>query len=138
VEHALGRHAARRRFAQTGRAQRFRVHAYHPERQSDLDTAARHRRTRAHRQTLFLLAYIDDEGYRRRILVQLKRGEGRHRLARAVFHGQRGELRQRYREGQEDLPSGPEQAHVVKELQRIQGYLGGVAMQLVRALREDA
>jgi esterase/lipase len=46
--------------------------------------------------------YIDDEGYRRRILVQLNRGEGRHRLARAVFHGQRGELRQRYREGQED------------------------------------
>jgi Tn3 transposase DDE domain len=32
----------------------------------------------------------------------LNRGEARHRLARAVFHGQRGELRQRYREGQED------------------------------------
>jgi TnpA family transposase len=53
-------------------------------------------------KTLFLLAYVDDEAYRRRILVQLKRGEGRHRLARAVFHDQRGELRQRYREGQED------------------------------------
>jgi TnpA family transposase len=53
-------------------------------------------------KTLYLLAYIDDEAYRRRILVQLNRGEGRHRLARAVFHGQRGELRQRYREGQED------------------------------------
>jgi len=53
-------------------------------------------------KTLFLLAYVDDETYRRRILVQLNRGEGRHRLARAVFHGQRGELRQRYREGQED------------------------------------
>ena len=53
-------------------------------------------------KTLFLLAYIDDEGHRRRILVQLNRGEGRHRLARAVFHGQRGELRHRYREGQED------------------------------------
>ena len=37
-----------------------------------------------------------------RILTQLNRGEGRHRLARAIFHGQRGELRQRYREGQED------------------------------------
>ena len=46
--------------------------------------------------------HVDDEAYRRRILVQLNRGEGRHRLARAVFHGQRGELRQRYREGQED------------------------------------
>jgi hypothetical protein len=34
--------------------------------------------------------------------LQLNRGEGRHSLARAVFHGKRGELRQRYREGQED------------------------------------
>lgn len=38
-------------------------------------------------KTLFLLAYVDDEAYRRRILVQLNRGEARHRLARAVFHG---------------------------------------------------
>jgi TnpA family transposase len=53
-------------------------------------------------KTLHLLAYIDEEAYRRRILTQLNRGESRHSLARAVFHGQRGELRQRYREGQED------------------------------------
>jgi TnpA family transposase len=53
-------------------------------------------------KTLYLLRYIEDEAYRRRILVQLNRGEGRHQLARAVFHGKRGELRQRYREGQED------------------------------------
>ena len=53
-------------------------------------------------KTLYLLAYIDDEAYRRRILNQLNRGEGRHQLARVVFHGKRGELRQRYREGQED------------------------------------
>ncbi len=53
-------------------------------------------------KTLYLLAYIDDEAYRRRILTQLNRGEGRHQLARVVFHGKRGELRQRYREGQED------------------------------------
>jgi TnpA family transposase len=52
--------------------------------------------------TLHLLAFIDDPHYRRRILTQLNRGEGRHRLARTCFHGQRGELRQRYREGQED------------------------------------
>ena len=38
---------------------------------------------------------------RRRTLTQLNRGEERHKLARAVFHGKRGELRQRYREGQE-------------------------------------
>ena len=53
-------------------------------------------------KTLFLLNYLNDEAYRRRILTQLNRGEGRHRLARVVFYGQRGELRQRYREGQED------------------------------------
>ena len=46
--------------------------------------------------------YVDDETYRRRILTQLNRGEGRHGLARVIFHGQKGELRQRYREGQED------------------------------------
>ena len=53
-------------------------------------------------KTLYLLCYIDDENYRRKILTQLNRGEGRHAVARVIFHGQRGELRQRYREGQED------------------------------------
>ena len=53
-------------------------------------------------KTLYLLRFIDDESYRRRILTQLNRHEGRHRLARMIFHGKRGELRQRYREGQED------------------------------------
>jgi len=53
-------------------------------------------------KTLYLLAYLDDEPYRRRILTQLNRTESRHALARQVFHGQRGQLRQRYREGQED------------------------------------
>jgi hypothetical protein len=32
------------------------------------------------------------------------------------------------------LPSSPEQAHIVKELQRIQGQLGGVLMPVIRAL----
>ena len=53
-------------------------------------------------KTLYMLRYIDDEAYRRRILTQLNRGEGRHELARIIFHGKRGELRQRCREGQED------------------------------------
>jgi TnpA family transposase len=53
-------------------------------------------------KTLYLLAYLDDEGYRRRILTQLNRSEGRHKLARLIFHGRRGEVHQRYREGQED------------------------------------
>lgn len=49
-----------------------------------------------------LLNYIDGEDYRRRILTQLNRGEGRHSVARAICHGQRCEIRKRYREGQED------------------------------------
>lgn len=53
-------------------------------------------------KSLYLLRFIDDESYRRRILIQLNRGEGRHQLALTIFHGKRGELRQRYREGQED------------------------------------
>ena len=53
-------------------------------------------------KTLHLLAYIDDEAYRRRILRQINRGEERHSVARAVFFDKRGELRRRYKEGQED------------------------------------
>jgi TnpA family transposase len=53
-------------------------------------------------KTLHVLRYLDDESMRRGTLVQLNRGEGRHGLSRVVFHGKRGELRQRYREGQED------------------------------------
>ena len=37
-------------------------------------------------KSLYLLSYIDDEAYRRRILVQLNRGEGRHQLARGCVH----------------------------------------------------
>ena len=53
-------------------------------------------------KTLHTLNYIDDEDKRRATLIQLNRGESRHSVAREVFHGKRGELRQRYREGQED------------------------------------
>ena len=53
-------------------------------------------------KTIHLLQYVDDENYRRAILIMLNRIEGRHGLARVVFHGRRGELRQHYREGQED------------------------------------
>ena len=53
-------------------------------------------------KTIYLLNYIDDKDYRRRILTQLNRGEGRHSVARVICHGQRGEIRKRYREGQED------------------------------------
>lgn len=53
-------------------------------------------------KTIHLLTYLDDESYRRRILIQLNRGEGRHAVARKICHGQRGEIRKRYREGQEN------------------------------------
>jgi TnpA family transposase len=53
-------------------------------------------------KTLYLLNYIDNEDYRRRILTQLNRGEGRHSVARAICYGQRGEIRKKYKEGQED------------------------------------
>ena len=53
-------------------------------------------------KTTHMLNYINDEDYRRRILVQLNRTESRHSLGREVYHGQKGELRQRYKEGQED------------------------------------
>jgi len=53
-------------------------------------------------KTLHMLNFIDDKNLRRSTLLQLNRGEGRHGLGRDVFHGKRGELRQRYREGQED------------------------------------
>ena len=53
-------------------------------------------------KTLHTLSYIDDEDKRRATLTQLNRSEGRHSVARVVFHGKRGELRQQYREGQED------------------------------------
>ena len=53
-------------------------------------------------KTLHLLNFISDPNYRRHTLTPLNRHEERNRLSRTVFHGQRGELRQRYREGQED------------------------------------
>ncbi len=42
-------------------------------------------------KTLYLLNYIDNEDYWRRILTQLNRGEGRHAVARAICYGQCGE-----------------------------------------------
>jgi hypothetical protein len=49
-----------------------------------------------------LLQFIADEGYRRMIGTQLNVQEARHRLARKIAFGNRGQLRQRYREGLED------------------------------------
>jgi TnpA family transposase len=53
-------------------------------------------------KTLHMLGYIDSEETRRRILTQLNRQELRHRLARRVCHGNRGEIRKVYRQEQEE------------------------------------
>ena len=55
-------------------------------------------------KTIHLLALIDplEETYRRTTHTQQTVQESRHRLARAIFHGRRGQIYQRYREGQED------------------------------------
>jgi len=53
-------------------------------------------------KSLYLLDLLTDATYQSSIQVALNRGEARHSLARAVFHGRRGALRQPYREGQEE------------------------------------
>jgi TnpA family transposase len=52
-------------------------------------------------KTIHLLGYCNDPVYRRAILGPINRGEGRHERARRVCHGNKGELPQLYREGQE-------------------------------------
>ena len=68
-------------------------------RETDFARVPHDQLTQAVVQVADLVGPPDDH---RRILTQLNRGESRHTVARAIFHGQRGELRQRYREGQED------------------------------------
>lgn len=53
-------------------------------------------------KTLHILSILDDETKRRSLLIQLNRHEGRNKLARTVFHARKGEVRQHYRQGQED------------------------------------
>ena len=43
-------------------------------------------------KTIYLLNYVDDTAYRRRILTQLNRGQSRHRVIRAICYGRRGEI----------------------------------------------
>jgi hypothetical protein len=65
-------------------------------------------------KTLHVLDYCHDPVYRRAIHRILNRGESRNSLARDIFHGRRGQLRQHYQTGQEDQlgaqgprPKGP-------------------------------
>lgn len=51
-------------------------------------------------QTLFILDYMTDEALRKRVRAGLNKGELLHALARALFFGQHGELRERHFEDQ--------------------------------------
>lgn len=53
-------------------------------------------------KTLHVLRTIDEPDFRRRILAQLNRQELRHKLARRLHHGDRGEIRSPLRQGQEE------------------------------------
>jgi TnpA family transposase len=53
-------------------------------------------------KSLHVLRMADEPDYRRTMKAQGNLQEGRHALARDIFHGKRGELRQRYHEGMED------------------------------------
>ena len=53
-------------------------------------------------KTVHLLAWIDSQQLRRETGVGLNRHESRHSVARVIFHGNEGQLRQPYRDGQED------------------------------------
>jgi TnpA family transposase len=53
-------------------------------------------------KTLHVLAYVAAEPYRREIKGMRNLQEGRHDLARHLFHGRRGELHRAYHDGMED------------------------------------
>ncbi|MGS2811046.1 Tn3 family transposase [Nocardia sp. MW-W600-9] len=53
-------------------------------------------------KTLHVLRLADDEPYRREIKAQANLTEGRHDLARRIFHGRKGEMTRTYYEGMED------------------------------------
>ncbi|MEU2358702.1 Tn3 family transposase [Streptomyces misionensis] len=53
-------------------------------------------------KTLHILRLADEPGYRRQIKSQANLQEGRHALARKIFHGKHGQLYRRYQDGMED------------------------------------
>nr|WP_238782785.1 transposase [Streptomyces monomycini] len=70
----------------------------HPARRRDRPLRA-DRQDPAH---LHILRLADDPGYRRQTKSQANLQEGRHSLARKIFHGRSGQLYQRYQDGMED------------------------------------
>lgn len=57
-------------------------------------------------KTLHVLRLADDEPYRREIKAQANLQEGRHDLARRIFHGRKGEVFRAYFAGMEDQLGG--------------------------------
>lgn len=53
-------------------------------------------------KTLHVLTFVEDPAYRRQLKIMRNAQEGRHGLARHVFHGRRGEVYQAYHSGMED------------------------------------
>jgi TnpA family transposase len=53
-------------------------------------------------KSLHILRMADEPGYRHQIKAQANLQEGRHALARKIFHGKNGHLYQNYQEGMED------------------------------------
>jgi TnpA family transposase len=52
-------------------------------------------------KTLHVLTFADDPDYRRQLKGMRNLQEGRHDLARHIFHGRRGELHRAYHTGME-------------------------------------
>lgn len=53
-------------------------------------------------KSLHILRLADEPAYRRQIKAQANLQEGRHSLARKIFHGKAGQLYQNYQDGMED------------------------------------
>lgn len=53
-------------------------------------------------KTIYQLTYIDDPNYRRRILIQLNRGECENSLKRVVTYGKKGQILKPYKDDQDE------------------------------------
>lgn len=53
-------------------------------------------------KTRHVLTLVDDPAYRREMKGMRNLNEGRHDLARHLFHGRKGELHRAHRDGQEE------------------------------------
>ncbi len=98
----LGGHGPDRRLDLHRRRSRLRHHQDAPARREPNPARRSDPALRADLQKPALLTYLADEPYRRAIKAVRNLQEGRHSLGRWVFHGNKGELYQRYHDGMED------------------------------------